>query len=94
MVTFCYCAENGKEVIRMFPHCYDTRWEKREWKFISWSAGSYHYEIVLEDDDDINDYIEEIRNRVKELLSKEISELQSTLNAVSNPKSIIIVSGE
>lgn len=91
MLTFCYRAESGKEIIRMF-NWYNTKWETRKWKSINCSAGSYHYEIVLEDNDDINDYIDEIRNKVKESLENEISRLKETLNAVSNPKSIIVVS--
>lgn len=93
MVRFKYCAEHGKEKITMCRYYNNiNNITVGEWYSTNWSIGQHTYEICLNDYDDINDYIEAVREKVGKLLENEISNLKGTLKAVSNPRSIIIVS--
>lgn len=53
-----------------------------EWKMKSWSSNSYEYFIFLTNEENIEDYLGEIKRYIAERIQKEINDLQKSLALV------------
>lgn len=53
-----------------------------EWTMQHWSSNSYQYFIFLTNEQNIEDYLEEIKKRIAEGIQREISNLEKSLALV------------